>query len=236
MREDADVETSSDDYARRFAGPLGSYLLEVQTRLTLDLLRPWPAARILDVGGGHGQLVGPLAEAGHAVTVYGSSPFCVHRVRPWTDAGRARFVAGDLLRTPFPDRAFDVVVSYRLLPHVAAWRQLLAELCRVSKRAVLVDFPSRRSVNAVSGAGFGLKKRVEGNTRPFSVFREAEVESAFKLAGFRPTGRRPQFLFPMALHRAVGWAGFSRALERGASALRLTRLLGSPVILRAERA
>jgi len=34
----------------------------------------------------------------------------------------------------------------------------------------------------------------------------------------------------------VGWAGFSRALERGASALRLTRLLGSPVILRAERA
>lgn len=236
MREDADVETSSDDYARRFAGPVGSFLLEVQTRLTLDLLRPWPASRVLDVGGGHGQLVGPLAEAGHAVTVYGSSPFCAHRVRPWTDAGRARFVAGDLLRTPFPDRAFDVVVSYRLLPHVAAWRQLLAELCRVSRRAVLVDFPSRRSVNAVSGASFGLKKRVEGNTRTFTVFRDAEVESALELAGFRATGRRPQFLFPMALHRAVGWAGLSRALERGASALRLTRLLGSPVILMAERA
>lgn len=236
MREDADVETSSDDYARRFAGPVGAFLLEVQARLTLDLLRAWPGARVLDVGGGHGQLTGPLLEAGHDVTIYGSSPACAHRVRAWTDAGRARFVAGDLLRTPFPDGGFDVVVSYRLLPHVFPWRQLVGELCRVAKRAVLVDFPSVRSVNVVSRAGFGLKKRVEGNTRTFTVFREADVESAFAVAGFKPTGRRPQFLFPMALHRALAWAGFSRALEGGSSALGLTGLLGSPVILRAERA
>lgn len=236
MREDADVETSSDDYARRFAGPVGAFLLEVQARITLDLLRAWPGARVLDVGGGHGQLTGPLLEAGHDVTVYGSSPACAHRVRRWTGAGRVRFVAGDLLRTPFPDGGFDVVVSYRLLPHVAAWRQLVGELCRVARRAVLVDFPSLRSVNVVSGAAFWLKKRVEGDTRTFAVFREADVEAAFAMAGFKPTGRRPQFLFPMALHRALGWAGLSRALEGGSSALGLTRLLGSPVILRAEHA
>jgi SAM-dependent methyltransferase len=236
MREDADVETSSDGYARRFAGPVGAFLLEVQARVTLDLLRAWPGARVLDVGGGHGQLTGPLLEAGHDVTVYGSSPACAHRVRAWTVAGRVRFVAGDLLRTPFPDGCFDVVVSYRLLPHVAAWQKLVGELCRVARRAVLVDFPSLRSVNVVSGATFRLKKRVEGDTRTFAVFREADVEAAFARAGFKPTGRRPQFLFPMALHRALGRAGLSRALEGGGSALGLTRLLGSPVILRAEHA
>ena len=236
MREDADVETSSDDYARRFAGPVGAFLLEVQARATLDLLSPWPGARVLDVGGGHAQLTGPLLDAGRDVTVYGSSPLCAHRLRPWLDSGRARFVAGDLLRTPFPDRAFDVVVSYRLLPHTIVWRELVAELCRVARRAVLVDYPTARSINAASGALYGLKKRVEGNTRTFTVFRDADVESAFATAGFKPTGRSPQFCFPMALHRALGRVGLSRALEAGAGALRLTRLVGSPVILRAERA
>jgi len=72
-REDADVETSSDAYARRFAGPLGEYFLEVQSRLTLDLLAPWPGARVLDVGGGHGQTIGALVESGFDVTVLGSA-------------------------------------------------------------------------------------------------------------------------------------------------------------------
>jgi 2-polyprenyl-3-methyl-5-hydroxy-6-metoxy-1,4-benzoquinol methylase len=214
---------------------VGAFLLEVQARVTLELLRPWPGCRVLDLGGGHAQLTGPLADAGHRVTVYGSSAVCARRVRPWLDAGRAGFVSGDLLRTPFPDRAFDVALSYRLLPHVQAWRELVAELCRVAARAVLVDYPTTRSVNAVAGALFGLKRRVEGDTRSFAVFRDAELRAAFASAGFEVRGRRPQFLFPMALHRALGWAGVSRALEGAASALGLTRLAGSPVVLRAER-
>jgi hypothetical protein len=39
----------------------------------------------------------------------------------------------------------------------------------------------------------------------------------------------------MALHRALGRAGVSRALEGAAGALGLVRALGSPVIVRAER-
>jgi len=235
MRPEPDVETSSDDYAQRFSGPVGHFLLETQARATLDLLRPWPGTRVLDLGGGHGQLTGPLVDAGHDVTVYGSSPGCARRVRPWTGRGLARFVSGELLRTPFRDRAFDIAISYRLLPHLAAWRELVVELCRVAGRAVLVDYPTSRSVNAAAGALFGAKQRVEGNARPFAVFRDAEVEAAFTAAGFEPTGRRPQFLMPMALHRALGSGGLSRVLESGAGALGLTRLLGSPVILRAER-
>lgn len=233
--EDADVETSSADYARRFAGPVGAWFLELQARTTLELLRPLGSARVLDVGGGHGQVTGPLVESGHDVTVLGSSEACRERVREWVDRGRARFESGDLLKLPFPDRAFDVSLSYRLLPHVARWADLVTELCRVARRAVLVDYPSRRSVNAFSGALFGLKKGVEGNTRPFTVFRDAEIETAFASRGFRVTARRPQFFFPMALHRALGLAPLARAAEAGASAVGLTRTFGSPVILRLER-
>ena len=235
-REDPDVETSSADYARRFAGTVGEWFLDTQARATLSLLRRWPAASVLDVGGGHAQLTQPLIEAGHAVTVYGSRPICAERLRPWLDAGRVSFVSGPLLETPFAERAFDVVLAFRLLPHVERWRDLAAELARLARYAIVVDYPSRRSVNAAADLLFGLKQRVERNTRPFRVFSDGEIEAAFAGAGFQGTARRPQFFFPMALHRALRLAPLSRGLETGSAALGLTRLLGSPVILRLERA
>ena len=234
-REDADVETSSEGYAHRFAGPVGRFFLDRQAEATLELLRPFPGASVLDVGGGHAQVTGPLLEAGHAVTILGSDASCEARVRGWTQAGRARFVAGDLLAPPIPDRSHDVVLSYRLLPHVLRWPELVAVLSRLSRLAVVVDYPTRRSVNAAADLFFGLKKGVEGNTRPFTVFSDAEVERAFASHGFVPTGRRPQFFFPMALHRGLRSAGLARGLERAASGLGFTRVLGSPVILRLER-
>jgi SAM-dependent methyltransferase len=233
--DDADVETSSSGYAGRFAGPVGAFFLEVQARATLELLSPWPAASVLDVGGGHGQVTGPLVDAGYAVSVVGSADVCRERVRAWVERGQARFHSGNLLALPFRDRSFDACVSYRLLPHVARWDSLIGELCRVARRTVVVDYPTRRSVNRLADPLFGLKRGVEGNTRPFTVFGDAEVEAAFRARSFRVTGRRPQFFFPMALHRALGVAPLSRALEAAAGAVGLRRALGSPVILRVER-
>jgi SAM-dependent methyltransferase len=232
--EGPDVDTASDDYARRFAGPVGAWFLAVQARLTLDLLAPWPAASVLDVGGGHAQLTGPLVEAGYDVTVHGTSEVCAMRVQPYLSTGRARFRVGPLLGLPWPDRAFDVVLAFRLLPHVEEWQALVNELCRVARRAVIFDYPTMRSVNIVSGALFGMKKGVEGNTRPFRVFAEREINDALATARFSTSARRPEFAIPMALHRAVGVAALSRSLEAVSAAAGLTSLVGSPVVRCAE--
>lgn len=233
MRERADVETSSGGYAARFAGAVGTWMLAVQERAVRRLLGA-PGSTVLDVGGGHGQLAAPLAAEGWQVTVFGSDESCAGRLRPDIAAGRVRFVSGDLLALPFPDGAFDFAVSVRLLSHCGAWPKLVAELCRVARRAVIVDYPTTESLNRVAPALFGAKKKLEGNTRTFTLFTHREVEEAFRACGFAPSGRVPQFFLPMVLHRALRCRPCSAALEVACRGLGLTRRWGSPVIARFE--
>lgn len=234
-RETPDVETSSEGYARRFGGEVGRFFLEVQNQAVLDLLAPWPGARVLDVGGGHAQLAPDLVKHGFGVTVVGSEEVCRQRLDQTLTPGSFEFRACDLLELPFPDRSFDVVISLRLVAHVEQWQQLLSELCRVAKHAVILDYSDSRSFNFLYGPLFKWKKSVEGNTRTFAIFRPGEPAREMERYGFgRPVERR-EFFLPMVVHRALKRARFSRLSERASSALGLTRSLGSPIVLRVER-
>ncbi|MFL5495805.1 MAG: class I SAM-dependent methyltransferase [Gemmatimonadales bacterium] len=234
--EDADIETSSEDYARRFSGSVGQWFLDLQAATALDLLRDLPSgASVLDVGGGHAQLTDALLGAGYDVLVAGSDPSCAARLAPWREIRRLRFEVVDLRALPYPDQAFDAVLCFRLLPHSVAWTRLVGELCRVARRAVVVDYPSRRSVNLIADQLFGLKHRIERNTRPYAVFRPAEVRAAFAARGFQVRREQPQFLLPMVLHRWIGSARVAKVLELPGRWIGLRRLLGSPVIIRADR-
>jgi 2-polyprenyl-3-methyl-5-hydroxy-6-metoxy-1,4-benzoquinol methylase len=235
VRETADIETSSDDYASRFSGPVGVWMLGAQERAVRELLGAPGGATVLDVGGGHGQLALPLAAAGWRVTVLGSDAVCARRIAPAVATGQVRFVSGDVLVLPFPDRAFDFVISVRLLPHCERWPALVAELCRVARRAVVVDYPTLESLNRIAPALFGAKKRLEGNTRTFSLFTHREVEAAFSASGFVPAGRVGEFFLPMVLHRTLRCRPCSAALERICDGLGLTNRWGSPVVARFSR-
>jgi SAM-dependent methyltransferase len=236
LREDADIGTSSEDYARRFTGGVGRWFVATQSRLTLRLLRALPAgASILDVGGGHAQIAPPLIEAGYEVTVVGSDPICAARLEPWITQGRCRFDTADLRSLPYPDRSFDAVVCLRLLPHSVEWTGLIRELCRVARRSVVLDYPSSRSVNALSGRLFQLKRAIELNTRRFLLFTPQEVGNAFRERGFAVREEHPQFLFPMVLHRLTNRANLSRIVETPGRLLGLTRWFGSPILIRADR-
>jgi SAM-dependent methyltransferase len=236
-REDADIGTSSEDYARRFAGGVGRWFVATQTRITLGLLKALPAgASILDVGGGHAQIAPPLIEAGYQVTVVGSDPICAARLEPWIRQGRCRFEAVNLQPLPYADGAFDAVVCLRLLPHSIDWSTLIDELCRVARRSVVLDYPSSRSANLVSARLFYLKRNIELNTRTFRIFAPRQVNAAFRRNGFVVSDQRAQFLLPMVLHRWANRPTVSRIAEASGRLLGVTRWLGSPVIVRADRA
>jgi ubiquinone/menaquinone biosynthesis C-methylase UbiE len=237
VRENADVDSSSDQYARRFSGAVGRWFLDVQTRITLDALAGLPhGATVLDVGGGHAQVAPPLIAAGYRVTVAGSDPSCGNRLLPWTSIGQCRFDVADLQHLPYDDASFDAVVCYRLLAHSVDWIRLVGELCRVAAHRVVADYPSKRSVNIISRRLFDMKRSIEGvTTRQFSLYGRQEVADAFGCAGFRVTTEQPEFLLPMVLYRLAGSERFARAAEWPGRATGVTRLLGSPVIVRADR-
>jgi len=233
--ETPDIETSSEDYARRFSGKIGSWFLKIQEEATRRLLAPYPQASVLDVGGGHGQITNALVGDGHSVTVFGSDQVCSRRVQGLIDQGQCTFAAGNILSLPYPDRSFDIVVSYRLLPHVAQWPKLIAELTRVADRAVIVDFPTVRSLNYIAPLLFKFKKQLEGNTRSYTSFDESELLEAFQTLGFQESGRFPEFFLPMVLHRILKLPLLSAALENACRTMGLTGMLGSPVIAKLAR-
>jgi 2-polyprenyl-3-methyl-5-hydroxy-6-metoxy-1,4-benzoquinol methylase len=233
--ETADIETSSDDYARRFSGAVGEWFLQVQKNATLEMLTTYPNATILDVGGGHGQIAGGLVENNYKVTVLGSAEICKVRLRHFLEQGRCDFRVGNVLDLPYPDRSFDVVISYRLLPHVTRWEEFLAELARVARQAVILDYPEVRSVNYIAPQLFKFKKQLEGNTRHYSCFRESEILEVFKRHGFERGARFAEFTLPMVLHRKLNAPKFSAAMEYALRRFGFTQRFGSPVILKVSR-
>lgn len=60
--------------------------------------------------------------------------------------GEGRFVCGDAVRLPFPDRAFDAVVSFETLEHIRAYSRFLAECKRVltDGGVIVCSTPNRR--------------------------------------------------------------------------------------------
>lgn len=232
--ETADIETASDDYASRFAGTVGKYFLDVQARLTLELLRDLPRASVLDVGGGHAQLTMPLADNGYKVTVTGSADSCRARLEKYCEKGSFSYITCDSLNLPFEDNQFDVVMAFRLLPHVTQWQGLIKEMCRVAGKAVIFDYPDKRSANILYDILFDLKKNMEGNTRSYTLFSRKEIMAELASNYFAVPVFRPEFFVPMVIHRKLKNPAISRSLEAVSRLTGLTALFGSPIILRSN--
>ncbi|MGQ9661774.1 MAG: class I SAM-dependent methyltransferase [Kiritimatiellia bacterium] len=233
--ETADIVTSSEDYARRFSGAVGKWFLERQEDIVRRMLAGVPGRNVLDVGGGHGQLAIPLCQQGYKVTVVGSHESCAQRLEEALATGRCVFRVGNVLDLPVKDRTSDVVLCFRLLAHCKQWQRLIAELCRASRDSVIVDFPVSQAFHRWADVFFGLKKRIEKNTRRWQQFVFDEVLEQFRQHGFKKVAVVRQFFWPMALHRALKLRKVSQALETAAESVGWTKRWGSPVIFHGRR-
>jgi ubiquinone/menaquinone biosynthesis C-methylase UbiE len=234
-----DIVTASSEYALRFSGATGAFFLQRQTAAVVSLLDRIGNDRcsVLEVGGGHAQLTQLFLDRGHSVTVHGSALSCFGRIAELEEryGDRIQRLLGSLKRVPVDDASFDVVCSIRLLAHVGSWQELVAEKCRLSRRFVICEFPTDQGVQRLASTLHPLKVRLEPDTRPFTTASVDAVHRELQRHGFRVVQVERQFVLPMALHRFIGSAPLSRAIERVLRGFGITRRIGSPAIILAER-
>ena len=223
--------------ALRFSGPIGRYLLECQQALLLEALAPAKGRTVIDVGTGTGRAAIGLAEAGAAVIGVDASVEMLRVARAKAAGAAIALPVGiaDAHALPFASRSVDAVVCVRLLMHAIDWRKCVGELCRVARWRVVVDFPARASLAAVESGMRRLANAVGSQTEAYRVIAEQDVAEAFRQHGYRVVVIRRQFVLPIAFHKAVGRLAFTQSVERTLATVGMSRLLGSPVTMVAER-
>jgi ubiquinone/menaquinone biosynthesis C-methylase UbiE len=175
---------------------------------TINLARLQSGEQVLDVGCGTGTLAMEVADhVGQAVHVAGVDPGAEQIARARAKAARRglpiEFQIGVIEQLPYPDQAFDVVLSTLMMHHLPAplKRQGLAEIARVLKpggRLVIADFTSKQErvgraarfhaggssmqelAALVSDAGFSQVETEEMQPQRFSAFPGAGFVHAYK--------------------------------------------------------
>jgi SAM-dependent methyltransferase len=233
----ADPAMAAGFDAARFGGPIGRLLLEDQERVLMDFLGNIDGMRVLDLGTGTGRAAMALAARGALVTGVDASSqmLTVARHRAAEQGLSIEFTEGDAHTLAFPDRAFDAAVCFRVLMHVPDWKKAIRELCRVTQRRLVFDYPSAASTAALQSIWRGAAAGVGRNVEAYRVFTRRAIARELARGGFRIAATHRQFVLPIALHKALGSPRFTRAVEGGLSTIGLLRLAGSPVTIAAER-
>lgn len=233
----ADPATARTFDDRRFGGPIGELIAAEQARVLAGFVGEIRDRRVLDVGSGTGRAALLLARAGARVTAVDASEqmLAVARQRASDERATITFAVGDAHALDFPDRAFDVAVSFRVLMHTPQWRVCLGELCRVADRLVVIDYPSRAGLARLQAAVRRAASVLGVRTEAYRVFSDREIVEALAQRGFQVRSRHRQFVLPIAFHKAIGSRRFTTASESLLNRIGLLGLLGSPVTLVAER-
>ncbi len=128
---------SLDDMDRTFAEQFGV----AKSAIYRDLVGPdrLPTGKVLEVGCNIGLQLRLLERANPGLEYHGLEPqgYAIDRARE--HAPNMHFHPGTAFALPFPDGAFDLVMTHGVLIHIhpGDLPKALAEICRVSRRFVL---------------------------------------------------------------------------------------------------
>jgi hypothetical protein len=119
--------------------------------------------------------------------------------------------------------------------HTPDWRQSLAELCRVAERHVVFDYPALLSAAAIQAVSRRAAARLGMRVESYRVFSDRAIHQALSANGFQISDVHRQFALPIALHKRVNSAAVTARVEGMLARAGLTRVVGSPVTVVAER-
>ena len=188
----------------------GRWIGDIEFKLLYDMLKPRVEASLLDVGCGTGHFSRRFAHAGLRVT--GIDPdrdalrFAVQQ------GGGVTYCRGSVLNLPYADRTFDYCSAVTSLCFVADPQRAIAEMLRVSRRALILGLLNRRSLlyyakhekGGYRGArwdrGEDVHRWLAGLGVPVSIQTCTAV--------FFPGGTPPARVLERLLPQRLPWGGF----------------------------
>ncbi len=198
-----------EDYDAWYRQPRGAWIAAREYRLLYRLLGLTPPASLLDVGCGTGQFSDRFRTAGFDVT--GIDPdAAMLRVARTRHPGR--YVQGDALQLPFADASFDACIAVTSLCFVADPARALAEMWRVTRRALVVGVLNRHSLlfrrKAGQGGYRGARWDSSAELRAWCAGLHPRPRCRLATAIFLPGGGPLARWLEAGLPSALPWGGF----------------------------
>lgn len=220
----------------RFGEAFGHFLESQEVETYLALI-DGSYKSILDVGAGTGKLSLPLIQQSRYVVSMDASHQMI-----WIAECKAQekgllmnSLVVDLHNMSFRDNAFDCVVSSRVLMLATDWRAGIAEMCRVSQKAVILDFPPTVSFSSLGS----LVTRIQGlfakSRKTYKAFSINGVVKELEENNFRITYLQRRYFLPIVIHRILDRPRLSTRLERLCEMFGLVKLMGAPVTIKAVK-
>jgi SAM-dependent methyltransferase len=222
---------------RRLSGPIGDLVVSAQARALANFVGRIHERDIVAVGEGSERAAQLFARGGAFVTAVQPTVAMLADARRRAEAEplKMQFVCAGADALRFPAGAFDVAVGLHLLAHAPEWRRCVAELCRVARRLVIVDYYSAMSASLPVSLARRSLGAVGVHAATYRVFARGTIDEAFDREGFRVRSVQRQFVLPLALHQAIGSRRFTVKSEKFLDRLGLLKHFGTPIMLVAER-
>jgi 2-polyprenyl-3-methyl-5-hydroxy-6-metoxy-1,4-benzoquinol methylase len=178
---------------------------EAEMRLIARAFQLVPPGRVLDVPCGGGRVGLWLARQGYTVTAADLSDgmLDITRQNATLESLSVDVQRQDVECLSFESKSFDAVVSFRLFHHFPNQEiraRAVAELCRVSRRHVLISYFNPWSTTALKQSAKTILFKRPKTKHPTSL---SEVRGYFQFNGFQLVRDFAQMPFLHTLHLAV---------------------------------
>ena len=141
-------------YEEWFNDPRNRFVVELEKRLMLDLLKPARGETLLEIGCGTGAGLLTFLDNGVQVTGLDPSPYMLD-IASKNAGNRADLHRGFAEDLPFEDNSFNYACLITTLEFVEDPKRALEEACRVAKDRIFIGVLNRYAIK-------GIQRRVKG--------------------------------------------------------------------------
>lgn len=165
--------------------------------------------KILDAGSGSGWLAGNLTAMGYSVTAMDLGFDSIKRSkRRLSEYREIAYTLGDVMRVPFKDEAFDLVVMSEILEHLDSPENSIKEISGIVRKGgyLIISSPYKENIQYTLCIHCNEKTPVNAHLHSFDAVKISEMlrNAGFEIEKITIFGSRPA--------ERLGFAGFTSKL------------------------